>query len=804
MIASLVLSLVASQAGIDAPREVELVPSPRFIEVRSSVLTLGAEVRVVIEDASLRPQAELLGDQFARLFELPVAIGSPPPGRSPDVRLRLLESADSEVSAETFTIEVRADGVEVAGATSQAVARGIARLLQIVEREGDAWVLPGLLMEDAPAYPWRGLMLDLARFPHPVEAVEEALELAFLFSLNVVHLHLSDDQAFTFPATCLPPRTPAGVPGADRGYTRAQLEHLVAFAEARGIMLVPEIDMPSHSSALVDARPDLFGTRNPTTGEHESTGVVNIVSRAAYESMRELIREVAAVFRTSRFFHLGGDEVWAPHLVELPEFAAFAAEHDLPVRAEEGAVAALLNHFLSEMASEARELDLQPIVWEGFRLDPRFPVLSPDVRVMSWSQASQTPESLVAAGHEVINCNWDPLYVVPAQGWAASPRAAFDWTPLELRQRFGGRTTRLEESAPLRGAQLCMWEQRPEAIVPSLLRILPELSERMWGSGHAPGSHAGFLHRAVRTRDLALALLRPVAFASEGALGRFGTAFQDEVHVRLSPRNEAWSGTLRYELSPGFGATLGPASPVFGEEPITLDESLVVTAARFGDDGRQVGPASAVRFERGSPLFTFRAFELPAGGVFEPDAFDALGDRDEALIGTGWLIHSSEARLSAINRELFARVRPEAHVDLRPLAWDTLLPAQRVDPWRPRLWGRHAIFAEGQLTVPSSGLWKVTMHSRGGVARLRIGGLQVLTVAGDTPAEASGQLEAGTYALEIEHAVLDVHNDLQLFVTRAPRTDPEPLTRFALPVSERIPDEELRILREFGAPTRER
>ena len=806
MITPLLLSVLSLQeGGWSPPPPPPVVPTPVASQPRFAPFVLPETVRIVATEDGLEPQMVLLQDTLEKRLGRRIPLGEAP-AKSGDLTLTLGYLSDAvQGNPEAYSIEVFDDHVALSATGSVGIARAIARLAQLFshDSESGAWVLPPTRIDDAPADPWRGLLLDVARFPHSVESLRESIDMAFLFSLSVVHLHLGDDQAFTFPASCLPPRTDPGQPGAHRGYTLEDLRYLVRYADARGITLVPEIDMPAHASALVRARPDLFGTTDAETGEAKSTGVINMASPAAVEATKALVDEVISVFDTSPYFHLGGDEVWAPGLLKLPEFLALAEKVGLPLKAEEGAVNALLNHFLQDMADHVTEAGLQPIVWEGFKPVKGGKTLDTGAWVMSWSQHSQMPEALQADGYTLINCGWEPLYIVPAQSWASQAADAFDWTPRSVRQRYGGRRAELQADSPLQGAQICVWEQRPEAIVPAVLGVLPELSERMWGSHGTPETYADFAPLADAAQAVVRDMLRPAVVTWTSDLGGQELLFRDEVSVTLAAAAHAAPGVIRYVTGPEFGQVPTPESPAATEKPMVLKESTVVAAALFAMDGRRIGGITEVRFEKGVPVMSFDAYRLDQGSSFTAADFDDLSE--PALIGSGQLMGATPARIDAINREQFARVAPEAHIDLRPIAWDRFGAAgQRMDAARPRLYGRHAVRARGQVTVDFAGTWAIEFKSRDGVGRIRIGDAEV-TCSGDNQiVRRTAELEVGTYAVFIYHAMVDVHNDLQVWLTPL---DPEgvfgdsaaktPLGTLLRPTTDLVGPEDLLPLASF-------
>lgn len=767
-----------------------LVPPPAMVQPRFAPFAVPDDLRIVAVTPESRAAAGVLADHLLRRIGRAVPVTDGPAGAGCILLAAGGRTVTGEPHPEGFAIEVFPDTVGVYADTPEGFARGVSRLLQLPVQDPDsgAWMVPPVYLVDAPRYEWRGLMLDLARFPHPVDAVLETLDLAFLFGINRVQLHLTDDQAFTFPSELLPPRTDPGQEGEHRGYSRADLERIVRFAAARGIRIVPELDMPGHSIWLVRHRPDLFGRVDAATGEAVSTGVVNMTSGAAIEASLALLDEVMEVFGESPEIHLGGDEVWGRDLVKLPGFAAFAEAKGLPTEPEASATAELLAHFLKRTTDHVLEAGRQPILWEGVQpsaAEER--TLDPRVVFMSWNMRSRTPASLIEADHRVINANWEPLYVVPAQGWASRPADALDWTPRSFRQRFGGETVDLPADAPVMGSQICVWEQRPEAIVPALLRLLPELSTRMWGA-EVQGDAASFAAAADGVRSMALAQLRPVAIGRTD--GCIGTGFDGTLLVTHDLRGAA-QGIIRYGGGTTFDFDVTAEWGVLPESGrMPLEATFVVGAALFDGEGNRIGWPTRVRLENSAPVMRFSAWEVPRGGEA---TLAALSNIPEAAangwIGRGVLAAPSEGRIDAINREQFAKVNPAAHVDLRPLLFEEVSGLHRIDPERPRIWGQHMVRATGQIEVPTAGEWTLEASSRNGVARLELSSGATLELEKNGSGKVTVELEQGRHGITLLHLVPDVHNDLQ--VTLEGPSGRSTLVDLLVPLADHVPEAEL-------------
>ncbi len=159
---------------------------------------------------------------------------------------------------ESFRLQLTADVVRLQAATPAGVSHGLHALSQLWQaaREAGAAALPALQIEDAPRHPWRGLLVDVARRPLPFDALLRLLDGMAAARFNVLHWHLTDDQAWRLASE----RHPRLQQQASGGffYTLAQARQLVDAAAARGIRVVPELDLPGHCWALGLARPDLL------------------------------------------------------------------------------------------------------------------------------------------------------------------------------------------------------------------------------------------------------------------------------------------------------------------------------------------------------------------------------------------------------------------------------------------------------------------------------------------------------------------------------------------------------------------
>ena len=213
---------------------------------------------------------------------------------------------------ESYSLVVEDGRVLLLAAEPVGVARGLTTLIQLVaaapSASADEIRVPGARILDAPRYAWRGLSLDVARTFFTVGEIRRVVDLLELYKLNVLHLHLTDDQAW---------RLAFGQPGASAepgaGFYRDEdLTELAGYAADRFVTIVPEVDTPGHASALLGLRPDLKSGRNEVEYEflpgHRRRAVwLDPELPATFELMEQVLGGVAAIF-PGPYLHIGADE----------------------------------------------------------------------------------------------------------------------------------------------------------------------------------------------------------------------------------------------------------------------------------------------------------------------------------------------------------------------------------------------------------------------------------------------------------------------------------------------------------------
>ncbi len=250
---------------------------------------------------------------------------------------------------ESYKLSVTSAGATLTAPTDLGAMHGLETLLQLVTLEGGACVLPAVTIDDAPRFAWRGVSVDVSRHFELIADIKRTLDGMALVKLNVFHWHLSDDQGFRAESRKFPKLTAVGSDG--QFYTQDEMRDVVAYARARGIRVVPEFDMPGHSTSWILAYPE-YGAATAT-----SLPVVFGIPQAELDPTNEktlkfidaLVGEMGEIFPDA-YFHIGGDEVegkgWLqnPRIVDFMKKKGFAKPDDLQAYFNQRLLAILSKH----------------------------------------------------------------------------------------------------------------------------------------------------------------------------------------------------------------------------------------------------------------------------------------------------------------------------------------------------------------------------------------------------------------------------------------------------------------------------
>jgi hexosaminidase len=595
VLTTLAMAGVATGLPAESPGPA-LVPWPQSVTLAGGGHVLTPVNRVLATDARLAPLAQVLSDEIylSTAVRLMPASGASKAG---DIVLRLNDAVTAD---EGYRLSVNATGIVVEGKTYRGVAWGTATLLQAIESAGGKLRVPAMTISDQPVAKYRGLLIDVGRQWHPVESMRPLIEMCRLYKINYMQLHLNDNTAgnvMAFPSKAFP-QMASSRKGNRMTYTLEEITGLVKYADERGVTLVPELSGPgAHAGPM-----RLLSGRGNT---------MDVWNEKTYGSLAVLFAEVAAVFKSSPYIHLGGDEGSFGHLGKSPEEIAY--------KESKGIKTGPLNYYLSRMDAIVKKLGKQTICWEGFGGDGGG--LPKDIIVMPYESQFNPANKLVKNGFSVINTAWKPLYVVGGRRW--DPEYIYDSWNMWLWEHHVNTKChiQLKETDPVIGAQICAWEQSADVELPSTRPRVPVISERTWNPKLGK-TYADFAPRAVKTDALLDRLHGVVDIRAAGVAGsenRGFLHFLDSVKVTLAPLP---LGVLRYTID---GSDPTNASPAYST-PITLTRSNTKheklfynsRTKRFGDEGDVVRVKARIFDKAGKPVgdvVTLRQFRFGAAAA---------------------------------------------------------------------------------------------------------------------------------------------------------------------------------------------
>lgn len=424
-----------------------LIPQPVKLEMTAGCFDLtkttslsagpGAEVEARKLAASLRVPTG---------FDLPLANGA----KTNCIALELDRSLEPQLGAEGYRLSITPTRVAIRGASEAGLFYGGVTLRQLLPSEifrtnktspasTVEWSIPSAEIEDAPRFPWRGLLLDPARHFFPSEFVKKLVDVMALHKLNTLQLHLTDDQGWRIEIKKYPRLTQIGSvrkespkrgdgkhgDGTQYGpffYTQEQIRDLVAYAQARHVTLVPEIEIPGHFLAAVASYREL-SCRGQSHEVRTRWGIEPDIlcpgSDAAVAFAKNVLAEVCELF-PSRFIHIGGDEAPRERWKTCPKCQARLKAGGLKSEAQ---LQTWLNHRLEEfLASKGRRLIGWDEILEGG--------LTPGATVMSW-RGTAGGIAAAEAGHDVVMSPTTHCYFDYAQGkGAGEPESIGGFIPL--------------------------------------------------------------------------------------------------------------------------------------------------------------------------------------------------------------------------------------------------------------------------------------------------------------------------------------------------------------------------------------
>jgi hexosaminidase len=434
--------------------QLNLMPWPAQVEIGQGSLAIGATIRIAITGYSeprLQNAAQRLGEIAA-------------PGSAATLIIQC-EHASEPIQQlgedESYHLEITPKQAALSASNPLGVLRGLETFRQLIVTSPGGLQVPIVDIRDHPRFPWRGLHLDVSRHWMPIEVVKRNLDGMAAVKLNVFHWHLSDDQGFRVESERFAKLHVFGSDGLY--YTQEQVREVVAYARDRGIRVVPEFDIPGHTTSWLVGYPQLASAPGPYKIERQ-WGVfdpaLDPTRESTYQFLETFIGEMAALF-PDPFFHIGGDEVTGKQWKNSAHIREFMRKNHL--RGTEDLQAYFNRKLQKVVARHGKRMD----GWDEI-LDPDLPK---DIVIQSWRGRKSLAEAARHGFSSVLSAGYYLDHIEPASTlYAVDP---LDGDAASLAD---------DEKARILGGEAAMWSEFVSAEnVDS--RIWPRsaaVAERLW------------------------------------------------------------------------------------------------------------------------------------------------------------------------------------------------------------------------------------------------------------------------------------------------------------------------------------
>lgn len=384
-------------------KEVKIIPRPLELIENDQVFILDKHTTIVFEtdnEKVINAKAFFIKELSGVVERTILAVKD----IRDDNQIKILYN--DSLAQEAYILKVTEKNIVIEASSYGGVVYALQSLKQLIQINNEPIkskvFIPGVFIEDSPAFAWRGFMLDVVRHMQSVEEIKKVLDYMAGLKLNVFHMHLSDDQGFRMEVNSYPllneigswrvdyntsdentnaywgrPEQKEGEKATYGGYyTKNELKELVQYAAERNIQILPEIDVPGHARAIIASYPELSCSQTKTyvaTGWSRLNNTLCPSNEACYEMMDSIIAEVAALFPMP-YIHIGGDECYRHYWEEHAQCKGFMLKNNLKD------TRSLQSYFIHRMEEIVIANGKKMIGWDEI-LDGG---LAPNATVMSW------------------------------------------------------------------------------------------------------------------------------------------------------------------------------------------------------------------------------------------------------------------------------------------------------------------------------------------------------------------------------------------------------------------------------------
>jgi hexosaminidase len=456
--------LFASTTAAQRQQELSLMPVPSTVQLGTGQLPIDQSFSAAVtgvQDTTLERGVERFVAQLSQ--QTGMLLQHKPGGPTNPTLLihadHYREPVQKLGEDESYELAITDSGAKLNAPTPLGVLHGLQTFLQLVEITPSGFAVPAVTIKDQPRFAWRGLLIDVGRHFIPLDVLKRNVDGMAAVKMNVMHLHLSDDQGFRVESKRFPKLHEMGSDGLY--YTQVEIRDLVAYAHDRGVRVIPEFDTPGHSRSWFVGYPELASGPGPYKIDPEGPdSVTDPIKEGTYKFLDKFVDEMGQLFPDA-YFHIGGDEVDGKHWDANPAIQAFLHSHGMKNNQD---LQAYFNQRLQKILTKHHKL---MIGWDEI-LHPGLPKT---IVIHSW----RGQESLAAAAKQGYSGLLSFGYYLDLM-WPASRHYAVD--PMS----GAAASLNAEEKSRIIGGEACMWT---EWVTPEILdsRIWPRtaaIAERLW------------------------------------------------------------------------------------------------------------------------------------------------------------------------------------------------------------------------------------------------------------------------------------------------------------------------------------
>ena len=436
----LLLTLILLICGpLAVAQQHNLMPAPASVPFDNERLAVDESFKVAVRGHSdARLQAAIA--RFVKRLEGRTVL-TLAPGLALDDQMATLivhcEGPGKDIPAvdenESYRIDVTSRQALLSAPTVIGAIRGLETVLQLVDADRRGYFLSGVKIQDQPRFPWRGLMIDVSRHFEPIEVLKRNLDGMAALKMNVFHWHLSEDQGFRVESKKYPKLHQLGSDG--NYYTQEQIKDIIAYARDRGIRVVPEFDIPGHSTSWLVGYPELGSAPGPYTIERRPgifEPALDPTREEVYKFLENFLGEMAALFPDA-YLHIGGDENEGKQWDRNPAIQAFMKAKGIKDNH------ALQAYFNTRLLKILQKHGKKMVGWDEI-LQPELPK---DVVIHSWRGTAALAEAARKGYDGILSNGYYIDLIQPAsQHYVSDPLPADSTlTPAEAKHVLGGEAT---------------------------------------------------------------------------------------------------------------------------------------------------------------------------------------------------------------------------------------------------------------------------------------------------------------------------------------------------------------------------